>query len=60
MSCLEDLFAFPFYAWCMDGKESNPNSGEDAECVFFRPRGKVEISISMRLVRWFNQVQACK
>ncbi|XP_044171154.1 myotubularin-related protein 4-like [Acropora millepora] len=58
ISCLEDLFAFPFYAWCMDGKESNPNSGEDAECVFFRPRGSEQYSFMSEVRRMgFDNLQ---
>lgn len=58
VSRLEDLFAFPFYAWCMDDKQCFQNSGEDAESLDFCQRGGGQYSFMSEVRRMgFDNLQ---
>lgn len=45
LSRIEDLFAFAFYAWCTDGKQSN--SAEEEEFTSFCQRGRFILIIDV-------------
>ena len=45
LSRIEDLFAFAFYAWCTDNKQSN--SAEEGEFTSFCQRGRLILIIDV-------------